>query len=243
MGRERADRLLVDRGFFESRSAARAAIEAGGVKADGTAVRKPSEQVCTTARLEATRAHPFVSRGGLKLSHALATFEIEAAGRTCLDIGSSTGGFSDVLLKAGAAHVIAVDVGRGQFHPSLRNHPRITLYEATDARDLTAEHLPSVPDLLVADASFISLAKLLGRPLSLAARPADLVALFKPQFEVGRIHIGKGGRVRANAPVDEAAEALARWLAGEGWPVRAWTPSPVPGGDGNLERLLHARRN
>ncbi len=242
MSRERADRILVELGHFDSRAAARAAIEAGGVTADGVAVAKPSDKLARDAVIRAEPAHPYVSRGGLKLAHALEAFAVDPNGKTCLDIGASTGGFSDVLLQRGAVHVIAVDVGHGQFHPRLRANPHVTLFEGCDARDLVAGQVREPPQLLVADVSFISLAKLLARPLALAAVHSDLVALFKPQFEVGRAHIGKGGRVRPDAPVDAAASALSDWLAAEGWAVRAWTDSPIPGGDGNAERLFHARR-
>lgn len=242
MTRERADRLLVDLGFFDSRAAARAAIEAGGVRADGRKVLRPAQKLAPGARIEAVPAHPFVSRGGVKLAHAIKAFGIEVAGRHCLDIGASTGGFSDVLVQAGACHVTAVDIGRGQFHERLRADKRITVHEGLDARRLEPAHMPAPPGLIVVDVSFISLAKLLAGPLALGASQGELIALFKPQFEIGRAHIGKGGLVRADAPVDDAAEALETWLAGAGWPVQAWTQSPVPGGDGNQERLLHARR-
>ena len=242
MPRERADRLLVALGHFDSRASARAAIEAGCVTADGKPVTRPSEKLLPEARIVALPAHPYVSRGGLKLAHALDVFGVDPAGRTCLDLGASTGGFTQVLLARGAGHVVAVDVGRDQFHTRLRGEPRVSLHEGRDARTLEAGDLPQPPGLIVADVSFISLSKLLEIPLSLAAGRADLVALFKPQFEVGRAHIGKGGRVRPDAPVDAAAAALGEWLAGQGWAVAGWTDSPIAGGDGNAERLIQARR-
>ena len=239
----RADRLLVDRGLFESRASARAAIEAGGVTADGAVVTKPAQMLARDAVIEAMPAHPYVSRAGLKLAHGLDVFGVDPADRVCLDVGASTGGFSDVLLRRGARHVTAVDVGRGQLRARLADHPKLTSFEARDARDLTAADLPEPPSLIVCDASFIALEKLLGVPLSLATEGADLIALFKPQFQVGRKHVGRGGIVRNSAAVDEAAAALEAWLIDQGWPVRDWTDSPILGGDGNAERLVFARKD
>ena len=238
----RADRLLVDRGLFESRASARAAIEAGGVTADGAVVTKPAQMLARDAVIEAMPAHPYVSRAGLKLAHGLDVFGVDPADRVCLDVGASTGGFSDVLLRRGARHVTAVDVGRGQLHARLQGHPQLNSLEARDARDLTAADLSEPPSLIVCDASFIALEKLLEVPLSLATYGADLIALFKPQFQVGRKHVGRGGIVRNRAAVDEAAAALENWLSDQGWPVRGWTDSPIRGGDGNAERLLVARK-
>jgi 23S rRNA (cytidine1920-2'-O)/16S rRNA (cytidine1409-2'-O)-methyltransferase len=158
----------------------------------------------------------------------------------CLDIGASTGGFTEVLLLNGASHVTAVDVGRGQLHPRIAGDTRVTNYEATDARSLTAQMLPEAPTLLVCDASFISLEKLLEVPLSLTAPGADFVGLFKPQFQVGRDHVGKGGIVTDMAAADAAAEQFEVWMKEKGWPIHAWTASPISGGDGNAERLFHA---
>ncbi|WP_291075050.1 TlyA family RNA methyltransferase [Hyphomonas sp.] len=240
--KDRADKLLVSLGLFESRAAARAAIEAGRVTAAGVRVAKPSQTLSSDDDITATPAHPYVSRGGLKLAHGLAVFGVDPAGRCCLDIGASTGGFTDVLLRAGARHVVAVDVGRGQFHHSLAGDPRVTSLEAQDARTLTARLVGEAPTLLVCDASFIALEKLLAVPLSLADRAAEFVGLFKPQFQVGREHVGKGGLVTDREASDRAAEAIASWMAGQGWPIRAWTESPITGGDGNAERLFHAVR-
>ena len=240
--KDRADKLLVRLGLFDSRASARAAIEAGCVRAGGAVVNKPSQILSADDAIEAEPAHPYVSRGGLKLAHALAAFGVEAAGRACLDIGASTGGFTDVLLRAGARHVVAVDVGRGQFHPSLAGDARVTSFEAQDARALTAGMVGEAPSLLVCDASFISLEKLLAVPLSLAAGAAEFVGLFKPQFQVGRKHVGKGGLVTDIEVADRAASDFALWMEAQGWPIRAWTPSPVTGGDGNAERLFHAVR-
>ncbi|MEZ6001605.1 TlyA family RNA methyltransferase [Hyphomonas sp.] len=238
--KDRADRLLVTLGLFESRASARAAIEAGLVRADGVQVTKPAQDISADAVIEADPAHPYVSRGGLKLAHGLEAFGIDPAGQACLDIGASTGGFTEVLLLNGARHVTAVDVGRGQLHPRIAADPRVTNLEATDARSLTPDRLPEAPTLLVCDASFISLEKLLEVPLSLAAPGADFVGLFKPQFQVGRDHVGKGGIVTDLAAADAAAVRFEAWMKEKGWPIHAWTASPISGGDGNAERLFHA---
>lgn len=239
---DRADRVLIARGVFESRTAAQAAIAAGKVKVAGRILTKPSEKIALDAKIEAEPEHPWVSRAALKLAHALDVFEINPKGLNSLDIGASTGGFTEVLLSRGAASVVAVDVGRDQLHPRLQGHDRLRSLEATDARSLTAEMVGQPPELLVCDASFISLHKLLPVPLSLAAADAELVTLFKPQFEVGRAHIGKGGIV-GNADVAARAEAaFVTWLQDQGWNVEARTDSPIKGGDGNAERLIYARR-
>ena len=219
--KERADKLLVSLGVM---------------------VVKPSQVLSADDAIQAQPAHPYVSRGGLKLAHALDVFGVDPSGRDCLDIGASTGGFTDVLVRAGAAHVTAVDVGHGQFHASLQGHPRITSLEGRDARALTAADLPAPPGLLVCDASFISLEKLLDVPLGLAAPTAEFVGLFKPQFQVGRAHIGKGGLVTDTKATEQAAAAFSQWMKEKGWPIHAWTASPISGGDGNAERLFHARR-
>jgi 23S rRNA (cytidine1920-2'-O)/16S rRNA (cytidine1409-2'-O)-methyltransferase len=240
--KDRADKLLVSLGLFDSRASARAAIEAGNVTAGGEVVTKPSQMLSRDVPIAASPAHPYVSRGGLKLAHGLMAFDVDPAGRMCLDIGASTGGFTDVLLRAGARHVVAVDVGRDQFHPALVGNARVTSLEAQDARSLTAAMLVEAPSLLVCDASFISLEKLLAVPLSLAAERAEFVGLFKPQFQVGRENIGKGGLVTDPGTADRAAEVFGHWMTEQGWPVRAWAESPITGGDGNAERLFHATR-
>ncbi|MGH6950875.1 MAG: TlyA family RNA methyltransferase, partial [Vitreimonas sp.] len=190
MSRTRADLLLVARGLAESRAKARAAIEAGGVRADGAPVARPSDLLAEDAALEVSPPHPWVSRGGVKLAAALDAFGIDPSGRVCLDVGASTGGFTHVLLTRGAARVYAVDVGSGQLHASLRTDPRVASIEQTDARALTRGIIADAPSLVVCDASFIGAAKVLKTPLSLAAAAADLVVLIKPQFEAGP---GKGG--------------------------------------------------
>jgi len=239
MSRVRADLLLVARGLAESRAKARAAIEAGGVTANGARVEKPSDLVEEDAALQLTAPHPWVSRGGVKLAHALGVFGVDPAARVCLDVGASTGGFTQVLLARGAARVYAVDVGHSQLHASLRNDPRVVNLERTDARALTRAEIAEPPSLIVCDVSFIGAAKALARLLSLAADHADLVALIKPQFEAGP---GKGG-VLAEEDARAAAASAIRGLDGEaGFRVVAQTDSPIRGGDGNLELLIHARR-
>lgn len=238
----RLDVELVRRGLMASRAQARAAIEAGKVLVDGAVAAKPGLSVSAQSVIVAEPAHPWVSRGGLKLEHALDTFAVDPAGRACLDVGSSTGGFTDVLLSRGARRVVAVDAGRDQLHAKLRDDSRVVSLEATDARDLTAELLGEPPSLIVVDASFIGLAKLLARPLELAAKDATLVGLFKPQFEVGPAHVGRGGIVSDQAAVERSAAEFEVWLKQQGWPIRAWTQSPIAGGDGNRERLFIANR-
>ena len=238
---DRADRVLIARGVFESRTAAQAAIAAGKVKVAGRILTKPSEKIALDAKIEAEPEHTWVSRAALKLAHALDVFEIDPKGLSCLDIGASTGGFTEVLLSRGAAHIVAVDVGRDQLHARLRGRAEIRSLEGTDARDLTAEMVGD-PQLVVCDASFISLHKLLPVPLSLAAPTAKLVTLFKPQFEVERAYIGKGGIVSDAVITARAEDAFVTWLDAQGWQVEARTDSPIKGGDGNAERLIYARR-
>lgn len=240
MGRKRADVLLVERGLFESRAKARAAIEAGGVSADGRTVLKASETLEKDAQLAATAAHPWVGRGALKLVHALETWPIAVEGRVVLDVGASTGGFTEVCLARGARRVYAVDVGRRQLHPRLAADPRVENLEACDARSLTGALIPERPQLVVSDVSFISLEKALPAALSLAAPDADLVALVKPQFEVGPERVGKGGLVKDPAARASAVDQVKRFLIGAGWTVRAVCDSPIAGGDGNQEFLLWA---
>jgi len=243
VSRQRADLLLVARGLFESRAKARAAIEAGGVMADGALVTRASQVVAADAVIEAEPAHRFVGRGALKLDHALDLWPVPVEGRVVLDVGASTGGFTQVCLERGAAKVFAVDVGRDQLHPSLAADARVVDLSGVDARSLTAEQLAPPPSLIVCDASFIGLLKVLERPLSLAAPGADLVALVKPQFEVGPERVGKGGQVRDEAMRLEALASVAAALAALGWPIQATNESPVRGGDGAVEYLLWAKRS
>ncbi|RAI42954.1 TlyA family RNA methyltransferase [Rhodoplanes roseus] len=240
--RLRADRLLVDRGLFESRAKAQAAIAAGFVTADGVRVGKPSDTIAPDAVIEALPAHPYVSRGALKLAAALDAGPIDPAGRVCLDVGASTGGFTELLLSRGARKVYAVDVGRDQLHARLRAHPRVVSLESTDIRALSAAVLDETPSLVVVDVSFIPLALVLPAALALAAPDCDVVALIKPQFEAGREHVKKG-LVRdpeIHTAVCETVTALARSLR---CTVHAVLPSPITGGDGNREFLLVARRS
>jgi 23S rRNA (cytidine1920-2'-O)/16S rRNA (cytidine1409-2'-O)-methyltransferase len=239
--RKRADLLLVERGLFESRARAQAAIEAGLVTANAKPVAKPSETVPVDAELQAQPAHPFVSRGGVKLSGALEHYPIEIENHVCLDVGASTGGFTEVLLANGASLVFAVDVGRGQLHPSLHGHPNIVSLEETDIRSFENKRLPARPDIVVIDVSFISLKAVLPVALSLAAAPMHLLALIKPQFEAARKH-SKRGIIR-NAAVHQAVcddiVAFARTLGCEDIEV---FPSSITGGDGNIEFFIGARR-
>lgn len=242
-GRRRLDVELVQRGLAPTRARAREAIEAGKVGVDGATATKPGQLVGDGSLIEAEAAHPWVSRGGLKLDHALTVFGVDPVGRHCLDIGASTGGFTDVLLARGARRVVAVDVGVGQLHPRLKADIRVVSHESTDARKIDAGLVIEPPTLIVCDASFIGLAKLLTRPLELAAPEAMLVALFKPQFEVGPANVGKGGIVSNPAAVAVAAEELERWLVTMGWVVRQWSDSPITGADGNRERLFVAQNH
>jgi 23S rRNA (cytidine1920-2'-O)/16S rRNA (cytidine1409-2'-O)-methyltransferase len=242
LGRKRADILLVERGLFESRAKARAAIEAGGVTAAGRPVARASEILDEDAEIAAAAAHPWVGRGALKLAHALEAWPIAVAGRTVLDVGASTGGFSEVCLAHGAARVFAVDVGRGQLHSRLAADPRVVGLEGCDARALTPALVPEAPRLVVCDVSFIGLEKALPAALALAAPGADLVALVKPQFEVGRERVGKGGLVKDEAARAAALAGVERFLEAAGWAVQATADSPILGGDGNREFLLWARK-
>lgn len=238
--RQRADLLLVERGLFESRAKAQDAIAAGLVTADGMPVRKPAEEITTGAVLRATPAHPYVSRGGLKLEAALEHFAFEAKDRICLDIGSSTGGFTDVLLSRGAKRVYAVDVGRDQLHPKLRAEPRVVSMEATDIRKLDASAFAGAPDLVVIDVSFISLKLVLPSALRLAAPRAEVVALIKPQFEAPRSSIKKG-IVRDEAVHRAVCEEISEFAVTLGCEIVGLAPSPIAGGNGNREFLTGLR--
>jgi 23S rRNA (cytidine1920-2'-O)/16S rRNA (cytidine1409-2'-O)-methyltransferase len=240
--RLRADRLLVERGLFDSRAKAQAAIAAGLVSANDVAVRKASEEIPVDARLEARPAHPYVSRGGVKLAAALDHFAFDVKDRVCLDVGASTGGFTQALLERGAARVYAVDVGRGQLHESLRAHPEVVALEETDIRNLSPTRLEQRPDLVTIDVSFISLKLVLPVALALAKRPAQLVALIKPQFEAGRAALKKG-IVRDGAVHKAVCDDISAFVAALGWRVIGVIPSPIEGGDGNVEYLLGAARD
>jgi len=235
--RQRADRLLVERGLFPSRTKAQAAIAAGLVTANAAPVRKASEEIAVDAALSATPAHPYVSRGGVKLAAALDHFKFDPQGRICLDVGASTGGFTQVLLERGAKRVYAVDVGHGQLHESLRGRPEIVSLEQTDIRTLSAAQLNEPPDLVTVDVSFISLKLALPPALALAKPLAQLIALIKPQFEAGRAQ-AKKGIVRDPAVHAAVCDDISAFVASLGWRVLGIIPSPIAGGDGNAEFLL-----
>jgi 23S rRNA (cytidine1920-2'-O)/16S rRNA (cytidine1409-2'-O)-methyltransferase len=239
--RQRADRLLVERGLFESRARAQAAISAGLVTANGRPVRKASEDISSTAIIEAKPAHAYVSRGGVKLAAALDHFQLEVTDRICIDVGASTGGFSEVLVLRGAKRVYAIDVGRDQLHSSLRGRDEIVSMEETDIRALDRSRLPEQPDFASVDVSFISL-KLVLSPLEDLLLPrATLLALIKPQFEAARGD-NKKGIVRDAAVRAAVCDDIAAFLAGRGWRVTGLMPSPILGGDGNTEFFIGAER-
>jgi 23S rRNA (cytidine1920-2'-O)/16S rRNA (cytidine1409-2'-O)-methyltransferase len=236
--------LLVSRGLAESRTRAQALIMAGAVFSGERKISKAGDMLAEDAGLEVRgKDHPWVSRGGLKLDHGLAHFGFDVAGAVALDVGSSTGGFTDVLLTRGAAKVYAVDVGTNQLAWKLRQDPRVVVHEQTNARTLDASIIPEPVDIVTCDASFISLTKVLEAPLKLAKRGAKLVALVKPQFEAGREEVGKGGVVR-DTDVHERVCAQAKdWVISQGWTVLGVTPSPITGPEGNVEFLLGAVKN
>ena len=237
----RADQLLVERGLAESRARAQALILAGAVYAGDRRVEKAGQQMPMDADLIVKgRDHPWVSRGGVKLAHALDTLGWDVTGKVAMDVGSSTGGFTDVLLTKGAARVYAVDVGTNQLAWKLRQDPRVIVHEQTSARLLTPDHIPEQVDLIVCDASFIALSKVLDVPLGFARAGARLLALVKPQFEAGRAEVGKGGVVRDPEVHARVCQEVADWLTGRGWRVEGVTPSPITGPEGNVEFLIAA---
>jgi 23S rRNA (cytidine1920-2'-O)/16S rRNA (cytidine1409-2'-O)-methyltransferase len=242
MNRKRADVILVERGFFASRARAQEAIAAGLVTVNGATLRKASETIPDEAAIQAEQPHPYVSRGGVKLAAALDAFRIDPAGCLCLDIGASTGGFTEVLLGRGAAHVYAVDVGHGQLHPKVAGDARVTNLEGTDARSLDAALVPQPADLLVSDVSFISLKLVLPTAVTLLKPRAALAVLVKPQFEAGRDRVKKG-IVRDEAVHRAVCESIADFVASLGFTPLGLVPSPIAGGDGNREFLLGARRD
>jgi 23S rRNA (cytidine1920-2'-O)/16S rRNA (cytidine1409-2'-O)-methyltransferase len=239
--RKRADVLLVERGLFESRARARAAIDAGGVTADGRPVLKASEIIAANAELSAQPAHPWVSRGGVKLAGALEQYPIDIEGHVCLDVGASTGGFTEVLLANGASLVFAIDVGHSQLHPSLRIHPHVVSMEETDIRQFEGKRLPARPDVVVIDVSFISLKAVLPVALELAAAPTQLLALIKPQFEAERKH-SKHGIIRNAMVHQEICDDISAFAASLGCTGIEVFPSSIKGGDGNIEFFMGARR-
>ena len=244
MTRERLDQVLVEQGLYASRARARDAVERGEISVAGKTVTRPGVLVDRDAAIVSTDpARAYVSRSALKLKAALEAFEIDAAGALALDVGASTGGFTQILLERGAAHVTAIDVGHGQLVATLAGDPRVTSIEGLNARDLTEAHLAYRPTLVVADVSFISLSLALPPALALASDGASVIALVKPQFEVGRENIGKGGLVRDAALALKAVDDVATLLSGLGWREIGRIASPIAGGDGNQEYLIGARRS
>lgn len=243
MPKRRADQLLVERGLAESRTRAQALVMAGLVFSGERKLEKPGQPLAEDAPLEVRgKDHPWVSRGGIKLAHALDHFGIDPAGAVAMDVGSSTGGFTDVLLSRGAVRVYAVDSGTNQLAWKLRQDERVIVHEQTSARILTPEHIPEPIDLIVCDASFIALEKVLPVPLGFARPGAWLAALIKPQFEAGREEVGKGGVVRDPAVHDRVCAAVEHWLIGIGWAVQGVTTSPITGPEGNVEFLIAAQK-
>lgn len=241
--KKRVDHLLVERDLAESRTRAQALVMAGLVFSGEEKIAKPGQQIAEDAPLEVRgRDHPWVSRGGIKLAHAIEHFGLDPAGAVAMDIGSSTGGFTDVLLTHGAEHVFAVDSGTNQLAWKLRQDERVTVLEQTSARILTRDHITRDCNWVVCDASFISLSKVLEVPLALAARECRLVALIKPQFEVAREEVGKGGVVRDAALHQRVCDEVLQWLQGLGWEIEGIVESPITGPQGNVEFLVSARR-
>lgn len=243
--KSRVDALLVERGLADSRTKAQALVMAGLVFTGERRVDKPGQTIASDLPLEVRgRPHPWVSRGGMKLDHGLEHFGISVQGLVCLDVGASTGGFTDVLLARGAARIYAVDVGHGQLAWKLRNDPRVVVLERTNARHLTQDDIPEPIDMVVCDASFIGLETVLPAPLALTKSGAYLIALIKPQFEVGRGRVGKGGVVRDPALRREVCDRVVAWLAARpGWTVLGICESPILGPEGNTEFLIAGRRD
>ena len=243
MTKIRADQLLVSRGLAESRTRAQALIMAGAVFSGERKLSKAGDMLAEDAQLEVRgKDHPWVSRGGVKLHHGLTHFGFDVSGMVALDVGSSTGGFTDVLLSRGAAKVYAVDVGTNQLAWKLRQNSRVIVHEQTNARNLDSSVISEPVDIVVCDASFIGLAKVLEAPLKLAKPGAKLVALIKPQFEAGRDEVGKGGVVRDPAVHQRVCAATKAWIESQGWAVLGITPSPITGPEGNVEFLLGAEK-
>lgn len=238
----RLDQMIVERGLADSRTRAQALVMAGHVMVGDTKALKPGQQIAEDAEITVKGSdHPWVSRGGIKLAHALDHFSIDVSEMVAMDVGSSTGGFTDVLLTGGAAKVYAVDSGTNQLAWKLRADERVIVHEQTSARTLTDTHIPEPIDIIVCDASFIGLAKVLERPLAFAKPHAQLVALIKPQFEAGRDEVGKGGVVRNEAVHQRVCDDVEMWLVEKNWTVMGLIPSPITGPQGNVEFLIWAR--
>ncbi|MES2097051.1 MAG: TlyA family RNA methyltransferase [Pseudomonadota bacterium] len=243
MAKLRADQLITDRGLAESRTRAQALIMAGLVFAGDRRIDKPGQMLADDVVIDVKgRDHPWVSRGGIKLAHGLDHFGWDVTGAVAIDVGSSTGGFTDVLLSRGAVRVYAVDSGTNQLAWKLRQDERVIVHEQTSARILTAAHIPEPVDLIVCDASFIGLAKVLDVPMGFARPGARLLALIKPQFEAGRTEVGKGGVVRDSAIHARVCDEVSAWLTGKGWMVAGVTQSPITGPEGNVEFLIGATK-
>jgi 23S rRNA (cytidine1920-2'-O)/16S rRNA (cytidine1409-2'-O)-methyltransferase len=241
---KRADLMLAEKGHAASRTEAQAAIRAGLVKVDGEVLTKPSKSIADDAAIEYQKPHPFVSRGGIKLAAALDHFQLSSEGLTCLDLGASTGGFTDVLLAGGAEKVFAIDVGHGQLHSKLLRDPRVIMRDGVNARDLNTIHVPQAPQAIVIDVSFIGLKLVLPPALDMAAPGAWLVALVKPQFEVGRLWVGKGGIVKDAEMQAEALMDIEKFISSQTrWTVIGHNDSPNQGGDGNREYLIAAQKS
>jgi 23S rRNA (cytidine1920-2'-O)/16S rRNA (cytidine1409-2'-O)-methyltransferase len=242
VARQRIDQLLVERGVVDSRAKARAAIEAGRVTVAGKVITKPSDTFERDVEIVAEAAHPWVGRGALKLVHALDLWPIAVEGRVAIDVGASTGGFTEVMRARGAAQVFAVDVGRDQLHAKLKSDPGVVDLSGVDARSLDDNLIPTPPTLVVSDVSFISMTKALLAALDLAVPGADLVALIKPQFEAGRDHVGKGGLVKDPETIARVEREVVDFLEASGWAVKGLAQSPITGGDGQVEQLVWAQK-
>ena len=241
--RERADVFLVSHGFAASRTEAQAAINAGRVEADGQTVTKPAQKLSSGMTIQYEAAHPYVSRGGIKLAAALDHFGLSPEGRVCLDVGASAGGFTQVLLERGAERVYAIDVGHKQLNHRIAADRRVISKEGLNARDLSSAHVPEHPNAIVADVSFISLKLALPAALQLAARDAWAVFLIKPQFELGRWGVPASGVVKDETARERAVSEVTAWIKSQGWQVIGVIDSPITGGDGNREYLLAANRD
>ena len=240
----RLDQIIVDRGLAESKTRAQALVMAGHVYIGETKAQKPGQQIAEDTDISVRGSdHPWVSRGGIKLAHALDDFSIDVTDNVAIDVGSSTGGFTDVLLTRGAARVFAVDSGTNQLAWKLRQDPRVIVHEQTSARILTEAHITEAVDLIVCDASFIGLAKVLEQPMSFAKHGAQLIALIKPQFEAGREEVGKGGVVRDPSVHTRVCDEIKMWLVEKKWTVRGLTTSPITGPQGNVEFLIWAQNS